>query len=344
MLYEILSVLFVSILIDVIIGELPGYIHPVVFMGKLIQKFKDFFLSKSSLKNRFLGFTLTIFLFFTFAIVFAVFLYLCKWNNLLFILMASLLFSTTFAIKSLLNSVHNIYLKLNINLEQGRKELSFLVSRNTQKLSCHQVVSAAIETLTENITDSIVSPIFYFIIFALIGVGAYSIHLNSSLLNSVFLVNYQFPIILGVIASVSYRVINTLDAMVGYKDSENLDIGWIPAKTDDYINYIPARLTGFLIVCSSFLINLNYGQAWSVMLKDARKTPSPNSGYPMAAAAGALGVQLEKPDTYILGNKINDLSNIQILKALKLTKVTVATYISSVTIITTLLLYFSNIF
>ncbi|MDY9924075.1 cobalamin biosynthesis protein [Methanobacterium sp.] len=347
---ELLIVIVVAILIDLIFGELPSSIHPVVWMGKSIEKSKNLLYGDSKNKNRLSGFLMTAIILIAFNILFLLFLHLssflciCLLHTssfnyilfyILFLLIASIILSTTFAIRSLLNLVYNVYLSINEDLENGRRSVSFLVSRDTSNLSPDDVVSASIETLTENITDSVVSPLFYIFIFG--SLGTILFYLNTlSYLNSFSISwgmdwigssGYHFPIILGVLAGVSYRVVNTLDAMVGYKDPQNIDIGWFPAKLDDILNYIPARITGFLVFLSAILMKLDYKCAWQVMLNDARNTPSPNSGYPMASAAGALGVQLVKPGVYKLGYPKNGLKPEMIKKAIKLTITTITIFL-----------------
>lgn len=174
--------------------------------------------------------------------------------------------------------------------------MSYLVSRNTSKLSESEIVSATIETLTENITDSVIAPLFYAFIF-------------------------------GVPGAVAYRVINTLDAMVGYKTPENIKIGWFPAKLDDIANYIPARITGILVVFAAAILRLNWKNAYKIMMRDARKPDSPNSGYSMAAAAGALGIKLQKIDYYEIGDDLNPLTPYMIMEAILLSKVTILLFI-----------------
>lgn len=324
MLIEFFAVFFMAIFIDLLLGELPSAIHPVVLMGKLTELFKNMFLTKSKNKNRILGIFMTFCIILILSTIFIVLLFFAKFNNFLFILIASILLSTTFSIKFLLKSVYEVYTNLKIDLNHGRNTVSYLVSRNTQNLSFSEVVSAAIETLTENITDSVIAPFFYFFISTFLAM-IYLFLNHYSIFLPIFSLN-QFLLVIVVVIGVSYRVVNTLDAMVGYKDSINIDIGWFPAKIDDCLNYIPARLTGILVMISSFLMRSNYKNSWKVMLKDARNTPSPNSGYPMAAAAGALNVQLEKPGTYSLGEKNEELTAKKIIEALKLTVVTISLF------------------
>ncbi|NYB51997.1 MAG: cobalamin biosynthesis protein [Methanobacteriaceae archaeon] len=335
MLLEFFIVFFMSILIDLLLGELPSFIHPVALMGRCIIIFKKKVLSSSPIKNRISGIFLPVVLIFIFGFSFIFLLMLSNFNHILFLIVSSILLSTTFAIKSLLKSVYDVYNKMKLDLDQGRLKLSFLVSRNTENLSLEDLVSAAIETLTENITDSVISPLTYIFIFGLLAIVFSSITIFNALytnllfnisFNKFFMQNY-FPIVIAILAGVSYRVINTLDAMVGYKDEENIDIGWFSARVDDFLNYFPARFTGVLIVISSFLLRYNYRNSWKVMINDANNTPSPNSGYPMAAAAGALNVQLEKPGTYTLGEKYDDLTLEKIIEALKLTITTIAIYL-----------------
>lgn len=325
---EILTVILLSLFVDLTLGELPNFIHPVVWMGKIISKIKNSFLSKSKLKNQFIGFTMTLFLIFIFSSIFYIILMISTINPIVFILFTSLLLSTTFAIKSLFTSVNTVKKSLNDDLKKARESLSLLVSRNTSELSNSQVVSAAIETLTENVTDSVIAPLFFIFIAIVLGCLINQIYSQSFYPYFNIIASYQFPLILGLIAGVSYRVVNTLDAMVGYKDPKNIDIGRFPARLDDYLNYIPARITGILMVAASVIIHSNYKHAWSVMLNDAHNTPSPNSGYPMAAAAGALDVQLIKPGVYQLGEPNSDLTLEKITEAIKLSIITIILFLT----------------
>ncbi len=285
-----LQVIIIAILMDFILGEPPAYLHPVVAMGKLTEKMAK---PLKNIKSPISGVMLTL----TILIIFItpIFLLDClPW--LPKILLSSFLFSTTFSIKFLFRSVIGVKSALKEDVDKARSHISHLVSRDTSKLSSGQLVSATIESLTENITDSIVSPILFFIIFGLPG-------------------------------AMIYRVINTLDAMVGYKDAENRFIGWVPARVDDVLNYIPARITGFIIMMAAFFLGMDWKRSLRVMLRDGRSTPSPNSGYPMAAAAGALGVKLEKPGIYYLGDEINELKISAIDRALKLAYTTVTLFL-----------------
>ena len=131
----------------------------------------------------------------------------------------------------------------------------------------------------------------------------------------------------GVTGAVIFKTINTLDGMIGFKDLEHKDIGWFSAKLDTIVNYIPTRFATFLIILSSFLVGENYKGSWRIALRDYAKTPSRNHGWPMAAMAGALSVQLEKPGQYVLGDKIDELTPNKILVALKIRNLTIVLFV-----------------
>jgi adenosylcobinamide-phosphate synthase len=154
------------------------------------------------------------------------------------------------------------------DLDGARAGLRWLVSRDTAQLDEALVAAAAIESLAENASDSVVAPLLTYALFGLPGACA-------------------------------YRAINTLDAMVGYRERYEY-LGKVPARLDDLLNLAPARLTGLLIVAGAGLCGADARQAWQVMRRDHAATDSPNAGYPMAAIAGALGVRLEKAGHYCL--------------------------------------------
>lgn len=299
---SLIPIIIIAVVIDLLIGELPLKIHPVVLMGKCIDMFKHLKNEHPTFNTKLSGAIFTLTLVLMFSGIFILLLYVFSFNSLLLILVSAILLSTTFSINLLLSSAANVKSDLNLDIVKARKSLSYLVSRDISQLSHENIVSAVIETLTENITDSIVSPLFYTFIF-------------------------------GVVGGVAYRVVNTLDAMVGYKNPENIKIGWFPAKFDDFLNYIPARITGIFVTLAALLLGLDWRNAYRIMRRDARKTPSPNSGYSMAAAAGALGIKLEKIGSYELGDELNPLIPEKIGEAIVLTKLTTALFITFASIV-----------
>lgn len=303
-----ISIIFLSLIIDMILGEVPNQVHPVIFMGKIIEKLKNY-LPNTKISGLLTILTTT----FIFAVISLLLLLLCAFvNQWLFIIFASLLLSTTFSINFLIESVRNIQKDLEEDIDKARKAMSYLVSRNTSELTESRITSAAIETLTENITDSIISPLFY-----------------------TSIVTIFFGIIIGIIVAVIYRVSNTMDAMLGYKTKELINIGCYPAQFDDLLNYIPARITGYYVILASYFLKYDYKQSYDVMKKYALKTPSPNSGYSMAATAGALNITLVKEDVYELGYGTDELTKEKISQAINITKVS-----SLLFILTILIIYF----
>ena len=288
-----LFIIVIAIVIDVIFGELPTKIHPVVWMGKLIDLFKGYLINY---RSKISGIILTFCIVMIFTLATYVLLYLLTFNYLIYIFISSLILSTTFAIRVLLNSAESMKNDINHNIKKARQSMSYLVSRNTMELNEEDLISATIETLTENITDSVIAPLFYAFIF-------------------------------GVPGAVAYRVINTLDAMVGYKTPEKIKIGWFPAKLDDILNFIPARITGILVVTAAAFLRLNWKNSYNVMKRDARKPDSPNSGFSMAAAAGALDIKLEKIGYYKIGDELSPLTTDKITEAVLLAKITILLFI-----------------
>jgi adenosylcobinamide-phosphate synthase len=172
-------------------------------------------------------------------------------------------------------------------LETARQALRSLVSRDRAGLDQDLIVAATIESLAENVSDSVVAPLFYYALFGLPGAAL-------------------------------YRLYNTFDAMIGYHGRYEY-VGKAAARLDDVLNLLPSRLTALLIVCCAPFYAGDYRRAWSIWRRDAHKTESPNAGQPMAACAGALSVQLEKVGAYILGDALYPLESAKIKQAERMT-------------------------
>lgn len=220
----------------------------------------------------------------------------------------------------LLQTAIDVKNDLNESLDKARQSVSYLVSRDTDELTESFIVSATIESLTENITDSYIAPIFYYFIISII-IMFYP--LNDAL---------YFLLLVPIL----YRISNTLDAMVGYQTDELINIGYFPAKIDDILNYIPSRIAGLYVVISAYLLNLDGKNSFKIMMRDARNCPSPNSGYTMASAAGALNIKLVKKGTYVLGDENKEIEIDDIERAVKLSKLTIILF--TITIILLLIL------
>ena len=314
--YFIVITFFISLLIDLIYGELPTKIHPVVIIGKIIDFFKNYFIKYH---NRWSGFFTTLFTIMLSCLILSAIMLVSSINDYLLIIVYSIILSSTYSIKMLLSTAKCIEKDLREDLDKARQSVSYLVSRDTDELTESFIVSATIESMTENITDSYIAPIFYFIIFTIIFM--------------IFNINYY--IILLFIPFI-YRISNTLDAMLGYTTDELIDIGFIPAKLDDVLNYIPSRLSGLFVVLSAYLLGYNGKNAYKIMKRDAKNCPSPNSGYTMAPTAGALDIQFVKKETYILGDNTNEIDVSDISKAIKLTSLSISLFTIFILIIMTI--------
>lgn len=313
----ILITLILSLLVDLIYGELPTKIHPVVIIGKFISFFKNIFIKY---KNRLSGFFTTLFTVICCCALLVMIMLICSINDNLFFVIFSIFLSSTFSINMLISTAKNIENDLKYDINKARQSVSYLVSRDTDELTESFIVSATIESMTENITDSYIAPIFYFALGSIIFI---IFNIND------FIILLLIPFI--------YRISNTLDAMLGYTTDELIDIGFFPAKLDDFLNYIPSRISSVLVIISAYLLGYNGKNAYIIMKRDARKCPSPNSGYTMAPTAGALDIQLVKKDTYILGDDTYEINVLDISKAIKLTSLTIALFTVIVLLLITII-------
>ena len=311
--YMLLTIMIFSLAFDLIVGEFPARIHPVVLVGGIISFFKDRLIKYNS-KTAGLFLTICVIAFGSLIMLVPLLIFrMIIFNEIMeyvFKLAALLLLSSCFSVKLLLSSACEVEDDLKRgNLKVARERVSYLVSRKTSELSKEHVISATIETLTENIPDSYVSTMFYYVLF---GVIAYFIGFNDF-----------DAVIIAILAAFIHRIIDTLDSMVGYETDELINIGYVPAKLDDIVNYIPARFSGALIVVASLAMGLNWRNSYFIMRRDARAGPSPNSGYTMSAVAGALNIQLEKENVYTLGDPVHKIETECIEKAIDITRFTI---------------------
>jgi len=294
---EILLIAALALILDFTLGDPPDVIHPVAWMGKMASILEKGSKKRSRYWQFIQGMGIVLLLMGLFAVpVFFGLDYLQSHNTVAYVLVGAILFKLTFSIKGLRRAVLKINEHLLQNrLDEARFELRALVSRDTQGLARPQIISAAVESVAENISDSFIAPLFYFLIF-------------------------------GVPGAVAYRVVNTLDAVIGYH-GEYEYLGKFASRLDDVLNFIPARLTALFLVLATFLAGKDGLSAWRVACKEHKKTASPNAGWPMAAMAGALNVKLEKTGHYELGEPLKALEPAAIADALKLMYITVAVWI-----------------
>jgi adenosylcobinamide-phosphate synthase len=288
-----LLIFILAFLIDAVFGEFPDRIHPTVWIGKVITYFKPKFKSENPRIEKINGVILCLLIIVLVAVPVGLLLFGIRqfFGWIPYIVVSAILLETTFAVKCMRQYTVPIAEALkNKDFDKARKGLYYIVRRDPTKLSERQIASAAVESIAESTTDGITTPFFFFALF-------------------------------GVPGAFAFRVINTLDSMVGYKDREHMNIGWFSASLDTIANYVPARLTAILMVVASALLGENWRESWRILQRDKTKTNSLNAGWTMSAMAGALGVQLEKSGHYALGDK-GDISPAHIRRALRIMELT----------------------
>lgn len=263
--------LLAAYVLDRLIGDPRSLPHPVVLMGKAIsaleRAIRRFVRNPRSLKRA--GVLLPLLIAGGSWLITAVLLWLLSQISLWLALAAEAwLISTTIASKGLKDAGMAVYAELKKgDLPAARQALGMIVGRDTTQLDSPEIVRGTVETVAENIVDAIISPLLY----ALLG---------------------------GAPLAMAYRAVNTLDSMVGYKNDKYIHLGWASARLDDVANYIPARITALLLTFCAWLLRLDWRRCWQMVRRDARLHPSPNSGYPESAVAGALGIRLGGVNVY----------------------------------------------
>lgn len=252
---------------DILVGEPPSSIHPVVWIGRLIS-----LLRRQAPPTRAGGLAVALLVILCTVAAGHILVYAGGLiTPALGVLLAAYLLKSTFAVRCLLETSRSIGRAIDDDMKSAKSMLPALVGRKTESLTPAQARSAVIESLSENYVDSVLSPILYYLLFQ--------------------------PFGLGLEAALAFKAISTMDSMLGYKTAELVHMGYVPAHLDDLANFIPARVSIIIIALSS---PGRAGSALAAALRDHGRTPSPNSGWPMAAAAGALGVRLDKPGYYVL--------------------------------------------
>jgi adenosylcobinamide-phosphate synthase len=200
------------------------------------------------------------------------------------------------AIKGMEKHINAITIALqNNDIENARRNLSMIVSRNTKNLDEQHILSGAIESIADGTVDGILSPLFYFSIFG--STGAFI-----------------------------FRIISTLDSMIGYKEKYYEQIGWMAAKADTYANYIPARTTAVLMIFAAIISKADWKNSIDIFKKERNHTISINSGHPISVLAGALRVRLEKLDHYSIGEPLEKISIEKCKMAIKIMKITILVF------------------
>ncbi len=261
--------------LDLILGDPQWMPHPVVGFGKMIA-LGEKQLNKGS-HRKLKGALLAIFLVaLVFVVIFILDQQLSNLNALLSIAFRTLIIFWCLAGTTLIREVRQTFLAVDRSLEEGRKQVARIVGRDTTQLSAQEIRTAALETLAENLSDGVIAPLFW------LAIG-------------------------GVPGMLTYKMVNTLDSMIGYKTDRYRDFGCFAARLDDVANYLPARITAFLMIVPKLMtINTHHGSKlftfhfslFTFVRENGRRHASPNSGYPEAALAGILNCRFGGPHTY----------------------------------------------
>ncbi len=272
--------LLIGWILDLILGDPQWMPHPVVWFGKMISLGEKHFNKGTHRKLK--GVLLTLFL--------VAFVFVATWTLLYcvtllpfslfhFLILSffhSLIIFYCLAGTTLIREVRQTFLAVDRSLEEGRKQVARIVGRDTSDLSAQEIRTAALETLAENLSDGVIAPLFW------LTIG-------------------------GVPGMLAYKMVNTLDSMIGYKTDRYKDFGCFAARLDDVVNYIPARITAFLMIFPRLVTINPHGSSkfftfhfslFTFVQNNGSKHASPNSGYPEAALAGILNCRFGGPHTY----------------------------------------------
>lgn len=281
-----LQVILFAFFLDLILGDPYSFPHPVKLMGKIIR-YEDNLarkICKSKKQLKIAGFFIVIVnISLGFLIPFFI-LRLLSFNKTLYNIANIYMVYTCLAAKSLAFEARMVKKELMESLDRGRKRVAYIVGRQTDQLEEDEVIKATVETVAENTSDGIIAPLLFIMIF-------------------------------GASGGMMYKFVNTMDSTLGYMDDKYIDIGHFPAINDDYFNYIPARVTGLLMIISS-IGKYDYKRGYKILKRDYKNHKSPNAGFPESAVAGLLGIQLGGDNFYngllvkkkTLGDNINKVS------------------------------------
>lgn len=275
MFYTTISIV-IGYILDLILGDSYSIPHPVVAIGKLVTFCTNRLLNENntSYRKKINGLIMVLIVVLVSAFVPFCILYLVYSVHIYAgVIVESIMCWQILAAKSLKTESIKVEKALKENdIEKARYNVSMIVGRDTKELDAVGITKAAVETIAENSSDGVIAPLFY-----MLSGGA----------------------VLGFL----YKGINTLDSMVGYKNDQYIDFGMAAARLDDIANFIPARISAFLMILSAFILRFDAKNAWRIFKRDRYKSTSPNSGQTEAACAGALGIEL-LGDAYYFGKLV----------------------------------------
>ena len=297
-------IMILGYIMDLVFGDPYWFPHPVRFIGKLISKTEKFIRkhAKSEESLKYWGILMWLVPVVTTAVVTTFIVKIASFNKYVEIFVSAFIIYTTLSTKCLKDEATKIYKVLETgDIKKSRVQLSYIVGRDTTNLSQSEMIRATVETVAENTVDGTISPMFYGFLF-------------------------------GPVGAMTYKAINTLDSMVGYKNDKYLNLGCVSAKLDDVANFIPARLTAIFMPLGAFLCGMNGINSFKIAIRDRKNHKSPNCAFAEGAAAGAIGVQLGGTNIYFgqevykptIGDKKRELENYDIVRMNKLMYATTA--------------------
>ncbi|MGM0366322.1 MAG: adenosylcobinamide-phosphate synthase CbiB [Actinomycetota bacterium] len=298
-------ILMAAVLLDLVFGDPQSRFHPIVAAGRLICFLERKLLKEEGSRKRAKGFILVAAVCLAAGIIsYGIVYFSFSLNILMGNAVSAILLYFLLCSKSLYKHGIRVYRQLEgEDIGKSRIALQRMVSRRTEKLGREDIIRGAVESISENTSDGITAPLFYY----LIG---------------------------GIPLAAVYKAVNTLDSMVGYRTEKYRDFGYFSARFDDILNYVPARITALISSLLSFTVGGSFKASLDAVKKYASRHKSPNSGYPEAAFAGALGVRLGGAGYYFnqmvflpyIGKKSRDFEAADIKKALKLSIANMASF------------------
>ena len=291
-----ISPLMAGWILDLLIGDPQWLPHPVVWFGKAIAACEHK-LNRGNHRKTKGAFVAILLIALVFALTWLVRYWLLPLSSYLLLLFDAVIIFYCLAGTTLIREVREVFYALDRSLEEGRQQVARIVGRDTSELSAQEVRTAALETLAENLSDGVIAPLFWFAL-------------------------------LGTPGMLAYKMVNTLDSMIGYKTERYKDFGCWAAHIDDVANYLPARLTALLMILPRVLFTFNFS-LFTFVWKNGCRHASPNSGYPEAALAGILNCRFGGPHYYFgqlfdkpyIGENERPLTTADMKKAVRVNRV-----------------------
>ena len=274
-------IVVLALLIDRFIGEVPNAIHPLRWMGNLLGAIDRRIRNRGTRMTSVLGFLSYLLVFILFSGIGLLITTVCRYyvsdivspevGEVLWIIASAFIFKISFAIFSFRKHCDPI----RKDLDEGRVEdaaakVQMIVSRNTKGMDAEHIASSCCETVSENLVDSVYSPVLYFGLF-------------------------------GIPGAVMFRCANLMDAMWGYLNDKYGRLGFFPAKFDDVLGFITSRVSPYFVALAGMILHMNWRASVPAAKAEHTKTPSPNSGWSMTAVAAVLGISMEKRGVYVMG-------------------------------------------